>query len=358
MFENTPAFLLLLILPLMIGLFLWRDRVRSQRLRQLAAPEALASLTEAGVATTDRRWRFVLWLLTITALIIALAQPVFGVDAEVIETRGLAIVVVLDVSASMDAQDLQPSRLERAKLAIRDLFNEADGNLFGLVLFAGDAFVQVPLTSDLDSALTFVDAASTRSITRQGTAIDDALRLALATFDERISSASIIVLMTDGENQTQNDPAAVARIAAERGATVHVLGFGTEEGDVIPVMDASGRVIEYRTDRGNNLVITRLNEPLLEAIAAAGNGQYQRLTDSGVEVVNLQNTIAGVETELLASRYQTRPVPRFEIFVGLALSMLTIEMLWNRFTPQARSRPLPSPVQPPTSQPTAEDSAL
>ncbi len=325
MFENTPAFLLLLILPMMAGFFFWRERIRQRRLRQLAEPSTLVTLSETD--DRSRFARFALWLLTLAALIVALAQPVFGVDAEVIETRGLAIVVVLDVSASMDAQDLVPSRLERAKLAIRDLFSEADGNLFGLVLFAGDAFVQVPLTSDLDSALTFVDAASTRSVTRQGTAIDDALRLALATFDERISSASIIVLMTDGENQTHNDPAAVAQMAAERGATVHVLGFGTEEGDVIPIMDANGQVAEYRTDRGNNLVITRLNEPLLEEIAAAGNGQYQRVSESGVEVVNLQNTIAGVEAELLASRYQTRPVPRFEIFVALALLLLTLEML-------------------------------
>jgi Ca-activated chloride channel homolog len=326
LFENSSILLLLVIVPLMFGLFIWRDRTRRTRLQRVASSTALAKLIPEGNRVNARRWRFGVWSVIVSALIVALARPVFGVDAEVVESRGLAIVVALDVSASMDAQDLQPSRLDRAKLAIRDLFNGAEGNLFGLVLFAGDAFVQVPLTSDLDSALTFVNAASSRSISRQGTAIEDALRLSQAAFDERISSASIIVLMTDGENQT-GDPVTAAQNAAESGATVHVLGFGTEEGDVIPVYDASGRVVEYKTDQGNNLVISRLDEPLLQAIAEAGNGLYQQMSASGVEVVNLQNSIAEVEAELLATRYQTRPVPRFEIFVALALLVLTIDML-------------------------------
>jgi Ca-activated chloride channel family protein len=327
LFENPSVLLFLLIVLVMLGVYLWRDRVRRQRLQQLASNEALAKLIpEQSSHSVNRHWRFALWSAMAAALIVALARPVFGVDAEVVETRGLAIVVALDVSASMDAQDLLPSRMERAKLAIRDLFSGADGNLFGLVLFAGDAFVQVPLTSDLDSALTFVDAASSRSISRQGTAIEDALRLSLASFDERISSASIIVLMTDGENQI-GDPVAAAQNAADSGATVHVLGFGTKEGDVIPVFDASGRVIEYKTDQGNNLVVSQLNTSLLESIAEAGSGTYQQVSASGVEVVNLQNTIAKVEAELLATRYQTRPVPRFEIFVALALLLLTGDIL-------------------------------
>jgi Ca-activated chloride channel family protein len=327
LFENPSVLLfLLLLIPLMLAVFLWRDRARRLRLLRVASAQALAKLLPERRRAQTRRWRFGLWAITAGALSLALARPVFGVDAEVVETRGLAIVVALDVSASMDAQDLIPSRLERAKLAIRDLFNGADGNLFGLVLFAGDAFVQVPLTSDLDSALTFVDAASSRSISRQGTAIEDALRLSVAAFDERISSASVIVLMTDGENQI-GDPLTAARNAAESGATVHVLGFGTEEGDVIPVYDTSGGVVEYKTDQGNNLVISRLDEPLLRSIAAAGNGTYHRVSASGVEVVDLQNNIAEVEAELLATRYQTRPVPRFEIFVALALLALTVDIL-------------------------------
>jgi Ca-activated chloride channel family protein len=327
MFQYPQSLLLLVLLPVMMGVYAWREQVRARRLGRIGDTAAVQRLL-TGTEAWQGRAQLGLWLAALAALIIALAQPVWGVDAEVVETRGAAIMIVLDVSASMDAQDVLPSRLERAKLAIRELMQGAEGNLFGLILFAGDAFVQFPLTSDIDSALTFVDAASSRAISRQGTVIEDALRLALATFDARISSASIIVLMTDGENH-EGDPLAVAQAAAEAGITIHVIGYGTPDGDVIPVFDAAGNLVEYKTDRGNNLVITRLNEPILEQIAGAANGLYQRAVPSGVEMVNLQNRIAEIEGDLLATRFQTRPVPRFGVFLALALLALSIEMLWS-----------------------------
>lgn len=324
-FENPFVFALLLLLPLMIALFIWRSRVRAVAITHIGESDALKTLM-IGINDQRRRWKSGLWLATVFALVIALARPVFGVDADVVEARGVAVIVALDVSTSMDAQDVKPSRIERAKLAIRDLLQGAEGNLFGLVLFAGDAFVQFPLTTDIDSALTFVNAASSKSITRQGTAIEDALWLSLGTFDERITSRSIILLMTDGENQ-QGDPLAAAKSAAERGITIHVIGYGTPEGDVIPVYDSNGKVIAYKTDRGNNLVITKLDEPILQQIAETTGGLYQRASDSGIEIVNIQNRIAEVEGELLATRFQTRPVERFGIFVALALIALTAEMV-------------------------------
>ncbi|MCU0499152.1 MAG: VWA domain-containing protein [Anaerolineae bacterium] len=285
----------------------------------------MARLTD-GVNQKRRRLKFALWLVTLIGVIIALGRPVFGVEAEIVETRGIAILVVLDVSNSMDAQDLQPSRIERAKLAIRDLMQGARGNQFGLVLFAGDAFVQFPLTSDVDTAMRFVDAASSGSISRQGTAIEDALRLALNTLDPRITSSSVIVLMSDGENH-EGDPLAAAQLAAEQGVTIHVIGYGTPEGDVIPIIDRDGNVAGFRTDQAQNLVRTRLDEAILMAIAEATGGTYQRATDSGIELINLQNTIAGLETELLSTRFQTRNAQRFGILIALALITLTLEML-------------------------------
>jgi Ca-activated chloride channel homolog len=325
MFENPSLFLLLTAIPVIIGLSFWRTWIRETALRKIGQEAAVRQLIQQ--INPARRWlKLGLWSLALAALVLALARPVWGVDAEIVETRGLAIIVVLDVSTSMDAQDVLPSRLEKAKLAIRELMNGAEGNLFGLVLFAGDAFVQFPLTSDIDSAMTFVEAASSKSISRQGTVIEDALRLALATFDERISTSSIIVLMTDGESHDGN-PLAVAERAAEQGVTIHVIGYGTPEGDLIPVYDRQGNLIEYKTDRARNLIITKLDEPILEQIAEIGNGLYQRAADSGVEVVNLQNRIAEVEGDLLATRFQTRPVERFAIFIALALIALTAEIL-------------------------------
>jgi Ca-activated chloride channel family protein len=306
-------------------LFYWRTQARRAALARVGDP-ALVQELAGQVSERQRAWKSGLWMASVAALIVALAGPAWGADAEVVEAQGIAVVVVLDVSASMDALDVTPSRLERAKLAIRDLLNEGAGNLFGLVLFAGDAFVQFPLTSDADSAVTFVDAASSRSISRQGTVIEDALRLGLAVIDERIAGDGIIVLMTDGENH-EGDPLAAAQSAAERGVTIHVIGYGTPEGTTIPVYDVNGQIVNYKSDRGGNIVLSKLNEPVLQDIAAATGGIYQRASENRVEIVNLLNVIAEAQGDVLERRLQTRAVERFALFVGLALLALSVERL-------------------------------
>lgn len=331
MFEYPTVLLLMLILPVMGLLFYWRTDAREKALARVGDPALVEKLTQK----IDHRMRAVrsgLWMLAVGLLIVALAGPVWGVDAEVVEARGVAIVVALDVSTSMDAQDVVPSRIDRAKLAVRDLLAEGDGNLFALILFAGDAFVQFPLTTDVESAATFVNAASTRSVSRQGTAIEDALRLSLSVIDQRISADAAIVLMTDGENH-EGDPVAAAQSAADRGVPVHVIGYGSPEGAIIPIYDASGQIVDYKTDQGRNIVQSRLDEPILQEIAALTGGLYQRASDSGVEVVNLLNELAALQSDVLEQRIQTRAVPRFAIFVALALLALTVE----RLLPETRS---------------------
>ena len=324
MFENPAALLLLLLLPVMAALFYWRDRTRKVLILRIGNPKLVHNLA-GQVSQPLRRWKSALWLATLTAVIVALADPVWGVEADVIEARGVAIVIALDVSASMAAQDLQPNRLERARLAIRDLLDFGVGNLYGMVTFAGDAFVQFPLTSDADTAAVFVNAAGIESVARQGTAIDDALRLAISVFDERITDEAIIVLLTDGENH-EGEPLATAQVAAEQGITIHAIGYGSPEGDILPVYDTNGAISEYKTDRAGQIVLSQLDEGLLQDIADATGGLYQRASDSGVEVVNLLNRIAEVESEVLETRLQTRGVPRFALFIALALITLTVEM--------------------------------
>lgn len=324
-FANPGFLVLLLILPIMGGLFYWRTQARQKALARIGEPALVSALAE-HVSETRRAWKSGLWMAVAALLIVALAGPSWGVDAEVVEAQGIAVVVVLDVSASMDALDVTPSRLERAKLAIRDLLREGEGNLFGLILFAGEAFVQFPLTGDIESAATFVDAASSRSISRQGTVIEDALRLGLAVIDERIVGEAIIVLMTDGENH-EGDPLTAAQIAAERGVTIHVIGYGTPEGSTVPVYDANGQIVNYKADQGGNIVLSKLNEPILQEIAEATGGLYQRASENGVEIVNLLNVIAETQGAVLERRLQTRAVERFALFVGLALLALSIERL-------------------------------
>jgi len=326
-FQDGAFLLLLLLLPLVVVFFAWRERVRAILLRRVGDPELVRELMPQA-SRTRRIYKAALWLCVVALLIIALARPVWGVDADVIETQGVAVMVVLDVSNSMLAEDILPSRLERARLSIRDLFVGLEGNEIGLILFAGEAFVQFPLTGDAASAETFLNAASTESITRQGTAIQQALQLALDSFDSSRGTAQVVILITDGES-TEGDPLSVVDAASERGVIIYTLGYGDPEGAPIPLHDDAGNVIGYKEDRAGNVVSSALNETLLQEFAERTNGLYQRASASGVEVQNLITLINEIESGVLEQSLnaQSRGIERFAIFVALALVALSLEIL-------------------------------
>jgi len=323
-FDAPGMVLLLLIVAGVVGFSAWRIRGRWARLAALGAAERVAALSTLDVR---RRW-LKLWLWTGAAgcVVLALARPVWGIDAELIQARGAAVVFVIDISASMDAEDILPSRLERAKLTAFDILASMDGSLIGFVPFAGDAFVQLPLTDDADTARLFIQSATSASVTRQGTAIAQALELAATVVDERVAGEALIVLMTDGEDQ-QRDPLLVARDLAERGIKLHVIGYGTPEGDVIPVRDAAGNVTGVKADRAGSIVISRLDEPLLQALAEAGGGRYERADSTGVEAVAVIEAVRDLELGALGARLRTVSVPRFGIFLALAIGLLAAEMV-------------------------------
>lgn len=326
MFEQVSTLSLLLLMPLLLGFFLWRSRVRTHEFQRLGDPELMKRLA-ADVDESRRRWKSGLWLLSVGALILALARPVWGVEENLLQARGLSLVLVLDVSASMDAQDVLPSRLERAKLAARQIIEARSGDAFAIVLFAGGAFIQLPLTADATSALTFLSAATTDSITQQGTALASALDLALLAFDDRLSDEGAIVVMSDGENH-EGEPLRPAQAAAVRGIPIHTLGYGdSENGSPIPIADALGEAERYKADRFGNLIITRLEPDTLRQVAEVTGGTYQQAGESGVEVVNLLNSLSQMRGGPLEERAQTAAVDRFGWFVMLALFALTADIL-------------------------------
>lgn len=295
-------------------------------MRQLG-DEALVQRWLIGANIPSRRMKAGLWLATVGMLIIALAQPVWGLATQRVETRGIAIMLVLDVSVSMDAEDVFPSRLERAKLAIREILTNNAGNEFGLILFAGTAFVQLPLTADINVAMNFLNAVDTEVIGQQGTALAVALQLALDSLNIRTAEQSMIVLFSDGENHS-GEPLQVAEVIAERGIPIHTLGYGDPvDGAPIPLRDDDTNDIEgYKSDRFGNLVLTRLNEAILQDIAEMTGGLYRTATDSGIEIIDLLNRIAEAEAGDLGARTNTQRVNRFSIFVALAVLFLTMEI--------------------------------
>ena len=334
MFQNPGVLLLLLLVPLALAFFVWRERARQSALRRVGQP-GLVNVLVADFEAGRCWWKSAVWLVAFAGIVVALARPAWGVGEQTFEAEGIAILVVLDVSGSMDANDIQPSRLERAKLDARQVFESRQGDHIGLVLFAGDAFVQFPLTSDSLAALAFLDAANTNTITRQGTAIASAIDLALDTFDPRLASEAVIVLMSDGEKRDDRlglEP--VLERAVEQGVIIHTIGYGTPEGSAIPIRNADGDITGYRVDQADNIVATQLEEEALQDIAVATGGLYQRATDSGIELVNLLNELNTLRTAVLESRLEVVRVERFSLFVLVAVVALGVEM----FLPETRRR--------------------
>lgn len=312
---TSPAWLLVLALVLAIPLI---ERAWSRR-----------RATRSGGIGTAPIWRAkVVWLGGLAAVILALANPVFGVELDLIEARGGAVMLVLDVSASMDAIDMAPSRLERAKLTALDIIDQSEGNVFGLIVFAGEAYVHLPLTFDSETARLFVQSASSSMITRQGTVIAAALDRAIEALEPRGADSSVIVLLTDGENQ-EGDPLAAAERARSLGIRVHVIGYGTPEGDVIPIYDTAGNRIGVKSNDAGQIVTTRLDEGRLVDIAEAAGGTYQRAADTGIESVAVIASVQELELGAVGAQLQSLGVSRYGWAVVAALILLGADV-WRR----------------------------
>ena len=272
-FEHSNLLWLLLVVPPALALFFWwGERVRQKLLAQFIESRLLASLT-VGLSLTRRKIRFVLVVLAVASLIIALARPQRGFDLEEVEQRGLDIVVAIDTSKSMLTADIAPDRLERAKLAALELMQRAGTDRMGLVAFAGDAFLECPLTVDNTAFQQSVQALNANSIPQGGTALAAAINTAQTAFKEN-GHYKVLVLLTDGEdNDSEAGALEAAQGAAKAGLKIFTIGIGTAAGDLIRVTDANGNS-DYVRDGQGNVVKSHLNEPLLKQIAAATGGFY------------------------------------------------------------------------------------
>ncbi len=316
-----PQFLYSLILVPLMALFIrWASRRKMAALAQLGDPALLTQLS-AQVNWRGRRHRTALWFIALTAIIIALARPQWGTKVQTVEQRGIEIMVALDVSKSMLAEDIKPNRLTRAKLEISDLMDKLKGDEMGLVLFSGASFIQFPLTSDFATARTFLDAATPQVISRPGTAIGDAIRTALAGFDETRASQRVIIIMTDGEDHNSN-PLEAAKDAAAQGVIIFTIGFGSPGGNPIPEFNDAGEVVGYKKDANGETVISKLDEVTLQQIALATGGEYFRAGAEGKELDALTDALEKMQETELESQFETRQVERFQWFVAIALLAL------------------------------------
>jgi Ca-activated chloride channel family protein len=262
----------------------------------------------------------VLWFAALVTLVVALARPLWGSQVLVKVQEGVEVMVVLDVSVSMLSEDVKPNRLARAKLTVEELMDRLGGNDVGLVIFAGAAFVQFPLTSDLYTARLFLESAGPGSISRPGTALEEAIRVALDGFAENRAAGRVVLLLTDGEGH-EGDPLAAAKEAAALGVTIHAIGFGSPGGEPIPLRDETGNVVGYKRNAQGEVVLSRLDEATLQQIVAGTGGLYRSgFGEEGVE--DIVEAIASLETGQTEEQFEVHGVERFEWFAGAAFLAL------------------------------------
>lgn len=323
--DPTTLSWLLVAVPVLLGA-LWSVGIaRRRRLRLLGQ---MAGALAPGFSTSRRLLRDGLAAVALMLLVVALSGPLIGTAVQQVQRRGVDVMVVLDTSRSMLAEDIKPSRLERAKREIRGLLENMVGDRVGLITFSGDARRVCPLTHDASTFRMFLDDIDTTSNGLGGTAVGEGLELALDSFDEEYPSEAVIVLLTDGEDLTSDPPPSqIAYEARARGIPIYVVAFGTEEGGTIPVRDARGRVSAVKNPDGT-VVVSRPNEDLLETIAGIADGAFLSAERTPFPLDELYaKRIAVMEGVTRGSSTREEGVDRYQWALMIALACLVTRAL-------------------------------
>lgn len=318
-FAQTQYLFLLLLIPFFFLIQALVLRLRRRRIRKFGDEKLVAQLMPSYAKA--KVWvRLTLFSLGFFFFVIGLSRPQIGAKLKEHETKGAEIMIALDVSNSMLAEDYSPNRLERAKLAISRLVDKLRDDRIGLIVFAGNSFVQLPITTDYVSAKMFMNSISTESVPVQGTAIGEAINTAMRSFSSQSEKSRAIIVITDGENH-EDDPVAAAKQAADMGVRVFTIGVGSPEGKPIP-MDG-----ELLKDKDGNIVVTRLDDKVLQEVAQAGNGLYVRAGNSEFGLNPIIEDIRRMEDEKYSSIVFEEYDEQFMYFLAIALFFFVIEIL-------------------------------
>ena len=273
------------------------------------------------------KWaHLLLFILMWVFLIFGIANPQIGSKLYEAKREGIDLMVAIDVSNSMLAEDIKPNRLERTRMGVEKLIDNLHGDRLGIVIFAGKAYVQLPLTTDYAAAKLFTNSLSTGSVNSQGTSIGAALETSLASFDFSSKSSKAIIVVTDGEDH-EDDALKLAKEAREKGVSIYTIGLGSVQGAPIPIYK-NGVQLGYRKDKQGNTIITKLNEEMLSDLANAGGGQFFRANNGRIGLKEILNEINKLETTELESKVFSDYEDRFQYFLAFALLFLIIEIMW------------------------------
>jgi Ca-activated chloride channel family protein len=320
--ENTFFIYAFGIIPVFFFILFLLNRWRKKALASFGEASIIKQLFP-DVSKTKRVWKTILYLLAFTFLIIGMINPQIGTKLEEVKRKGADLMICLDVSNSMKAEDLQPNRLEKSKQALSKLIEKLEGDRIGIIVFGGEAYVQLPITTDYSAGKLFLESISTDLIPTQGTDIGKAIDLAVTSFGKDEGKNKAIVVITDGENHDQNAILS-AEAAVEKGITIHTIGMGSAEGAPIPLYRENVRE-GFRKDKEGNTIVTKLNEQMLLDLANSGNGVYVRASNSDAGLNTILTAIDKLEKKQFDSKIYSDYEDRFQWFIAGAFILLMIE---------------------------------
>ena len=320
-FANPNALYLYIVLVFVIGVYFVSKRLRKKALERYGSQSLLDAMMPE-VSATRPEVKFWVTFVALCFMVMLIARPQFGSKMETITRQGVETVIALDISNSMLAEDVAPSRLEKSKNIISKLVDSFADDKVGLIVFAGDAFIQLPITSDFISAKMFLESITPDLIARQGTNVKAAIDMGVRSFTPKEGVGKALIIITDGENH-EGGSVEAAKAAAAKGIMVYVMGVGSPEGAPIPV----GRAGDFRRDKEGNVIITRLNEQMCQEVAAAGGGVYIRIDNTNNAQRILQKEIdklakADIET-VVYKEYNEQ----FMVMAWIAFVLLFLELL-------------------------------
>jgi len=321
-FENNIFFYAFAIIPFMLVVFIWYLYSSKKQLKKLGELHLVKTLVP-DVSNSKKIIKFILLMLAFSSLILAVCNLQTGSKTQEVKREGADIIVCLDVSNSMLAQDLSPNRLERAKFAIEKMIDKLQGDRLGIIIFAGEAYVQLPITTDYGAAKLFLGSINTQMVPTQGTNIGAAIRKALEGFSKDLEKNKTIVIITDGEN---HEPEAIeaAEDAAKAGIIVNCIGVGSENGVPIPIVN-NGVISGYRKDKEGNTVVTKLNKEVLQEIAGKADGIFVQATNADIGLNAILDKLEQLEKKQIDTKMYTDYEDQFQWFFGLALIFFTLE---------------------------------
>ncbi len=322
-FASPEYLYLLILLPAFVGLFIYLSIRNRKNLALLASDDMLDYLMPMR-SNRRKKLKFYLLLSALTIAIFILARPQFGSKLETVKRKGVEVIVAMDVSNSMMAEDISPNRLVKAKRIVSKLIDNLEDDKIGLIVFAGDAYTQIPITSDFISAKMFMPSISPNLVPVQGTAIGAAIEMGIHSFNPQGKGkvGRSIIVITDGENHEDNAVDA-AKEALKQGITVNVIGMGRPEGAPIPIPGTSS----YKKDNTGTVVVTKLNEQMCEEIAQAGGGIYVRADNGNGAQKLIQQQIDNMAKSEVETQLFSEYSDQFQLFAGLMFLLLVVELL-------------------------------